>query len=54
VPLVHRPDPGLARGVWEAPPWAFYAAGALVVVLALALLAARLGLFRRRPRAGTR
>lgn len=35
--VVHRPDPGLARGMWEAPPWLF-----LVAVL---LLAATLGLY---------
>ncbi len=28
---VSRPDPGLARGKWEAPAWAFW--GFLVVVL---------------------
>ena len=29
---VTRPDPGLARGKWEAPPWAFWLM--LVVLLA--------------------
>ncbi len=29
---VSRPDPGLARGKWEAPPWAFWLALALIVV----------------------
>lgn len=28
--IVHRPDPGLARGRFEAPPWAFVVAAALV------------------------
>ena len=37
----------MARGKWEAPTWAFYVAAAVVVVLALAYAAARLGLFRR-------
>jgi len=44
-----RPDPdSLARGVWEAPAWAFYVAGAVVVVAAVLYVAARLGLLRRR------
>jgi hypothetical protein len=29
--VVERPEPGIARGVWEAPSWAFLAAGALAV-----------------------
>lgn len=49
--VVIRPH-GLAHGRWEAPPWAFYTAGGLAVVGALAyalvrLLAARRG--HRRP-----
>jgi hypothetical protein len=31
-----RPDPGLARGVWEAPPLFFVAALALVALVAMA------------------
>jgi hypothetical protein len=43
--VVERPPPGtVARGVWEAPAWAFYAA--LVVVF----LAAVLYVLRRRRR----
>ena len=38
---VSRPDPGLARGKWEAPAWAFW------VALALVLLAAALYAMRR-------
>jgi hypothetical protein len=46
---VVRPEPGtLARGVWEAPAWAFYAAAALVVLAALLYAARSAGLFRRR------
>jgi hypothetical protein len=47
--VVVRPDAGtLARGVWEAPPWMFYA-GATVVLLAAALYgAARFGWLKRR------
>ncbi len=34
--IVHRPDPGLARGKWEAPAWAFWVAlGAVALVSAL-------------------
>jgi hypothetical protein len=38
---VTRPDPGLARGRWEAPAWVFW------VVLAVATVAAALYLLRR-------
>ena len=49
--IVHRPDPGLARGVWEAPPSMFYAAGALAVVVGVVYVLHRRGLvrFRRAP-----
>jgi len=33
--VVERPEPGLARGLWEAPVWVFYA-------IALATIAAGL------------
>lgn len=46
--IVHRPDPGLARGKWEAPTWAFYVAGAAAVLFALVYLGVRVGLFTRR------
>ena len=29
---VTRPDPGLARGKWEAPAWAFWVALAVAIV----------------------
>jgi hypothetical protein len=48
-----RPEPGLARGVWEAPRWSFFVAMAAIVVLAGLYAARRAGLFRllrRRPR----
>jgi hypothetical protein len=32
---VQRPDPGLARGLWEAPTWIFYAIATTAVVGAL-------------------
>jgi hypothetical protein len=34
--------------VWEAPPWAFFVVGAVVVVFAFLVAAARVGLLRRR------
>jgi len=49
---VSRPDPGLARGVWETKPAIFYGAGAIVLVGALLYAASRAGLLRRRPKAG--
>ena len=49
--IIHRPDPGtLARGRWEAPTWAFYVAGALIVLASLVYLGAKVGLFKRGPR----
>ncbi len=50
---VVRPEPGLARGVWEAPPWAFWVALGLVVVVAAGYVAARAGLLKRRRPADT-
>jgi hypothetical protein len=38
---VTRPDPGLARGKWEAPAWAFW------VVLAVAVVGTTLYVLRR-------
>ncbi len=40
---VQRPPPGLARGVWEARPWLFYAIAAAVVVAAIAYALRRTG-----------
>ena len=51
--IVTRPDPGLARGVWETSPWALYVAAFAVVAFAALYLAVRLRLIRRhRTRAG--
>jgi hypothetical protein len=47
---VRRPEPGLARGVWEAPRWAFFAAMGAVLVFAIVYALVRSGAFRR-PRA---
>jgi hypothetical protein len=41
--IVHAPDRGtLAAGRWEAPTWAFYVGGAVVVLAAIAYLVYRL------------
>lgn len=49
---VTRPEPGLARGRWEAPAWAFWVALALVLLGAAGYLLHRLGyLGRRREKA---
>jgi hypothetical protein len=46
--IVHRPDPGLARGLWEASPSSLYVALLVVVLCALLYLSFRRGMFRRR------
>lgn len=43
---VSRPDEGLARGVWEAPAWAFWVVLGLVVVGATLYLLRRLGVLQ--------
>ncbi len=45
--VVHRPDPGLARGVWEASPAALYAALAFVLASAVLYVAHRRGLLAK-------
>ncbi|MGH7283109.1 MAG: hypothetical protein ACRELY_16410 [Polyangiaceae bacterium] len=45
--LVERPPPGLARGVWEAPPSFFYLAAAGACLGAIAYVLARRGFFAR-------
>jgi hypothetical protein len=48
--IVSRPEPHtLARGLWEAPPWAFYASMAVVLLAAILYVIDRAGLLRRRP-----
>lgn len=44
---VTRPEPGLARGKWEAPAWVFWVMLAIVVLGAGAYLLHRMGLLRR-------
>lgn len=41
--IVTRPEPGLSRGEWEAPAWAFWMMLVLVVASAAAYLGWRLG-----------
>lgn len=49
--IVTRPDPGIARGVWEAPVWAFWVALGLLVVVSTLYALARAGILRRPGRA---
>jgi len=49
--IVARPDPGLARGKWEAPPWVFWAFLALVVLGSVAYLLRRLGILKLKGKA---
>jgi hypothetical protein len=44
--LVTRPEPGLARGKWEAPVWVFWVMLAVVILGAAAYLLRRLGILR--------
>lgn len=48
---VTRPDPGLARGKWEAPAWAFWVALAVVILGVGLYVAKRMGLLRLKKRA---
>lgn len=48
---VTRPDPGLARGKWEAPTWAFWVALAVLVLGVALYVARRMGLLRLKKRA---
>ena len=44
--VVTRPEPGLARGKWEAPAWVFWVMLAVVVLGAAAYVLRRLGILR--------
>jgi hypothetical protein len=44
---VTRPEPGLARGKWEAPRGAFFVVVGLVVLLAMGALAKKAGIVER-------
>jgi hypothetical protein len=45
--LVTRPDPGLARGKWEASPWMFWAMLGAILVGALTYTLRRMGFLSR-------
>lgn len=45
---VTRPDPGLARGKWEAPAWAFWVALAVVAIGTTLYVLGRMGILKRR------
>ena len=44
--VVTRPEPGLARGSWEAPAWVFWVMLAVVILGAAAYMLHRLGILR--------
>lgn len=44
---VSRPEPGLARGKWEAPAWAFWVALAVIVAGVGLYVAGRMGMLGR-------
>ncbi|WP_394820576.1 hypothetical protein [Pendulispora albinea] len=48
VETVRRPEPGLARGVWEAPPMFFYVGGGIVVAVSVLYALWRRGIVRFR------
>lgn len=48
--VVERPDPGLARGKWEAPAWVFWAMLGVVLVGAGVYVLRRMGLLNRAPK----
>jgi hypothetical protein len=45
---VTRPDPGLARGKWEAPAWAFWVALAVLAAATTLYVLGRMGILKRR------
>ena len=47
---VTRPDPGLARGTWEAPVWAFWVALAVVAAVTVLFTLGRLGMLKRKKK----
>jgi hypothetical protein len=51
-PRYDRPPEGLARGRWDAPPWAIGVLGALVILGALAWLVLRARRAAKRRRGG--
>jgi hypothetical protein len=51
--VVTRPDPGLARGRWEAPAWVFWVLLGIVVLGAAGYLLFRMGYLTRRKAEGS-
>ena len=49
---VTRPDPGIARGKWEAPAWAFWLALALLAIGTTAYVLRRFGMLRFGSKSG--
>ncbi len=49
---VTRPDPGLARGKWEAPAWAFWAALVVAAAVTALFVLGRMGMLKRRKARG--
>ena len=47
---VTRPDPGLARGKWEAPVWAFWVALAVIAAFSALFVLGRLGMLKRKKK----
>ncbi len=45
---IHRPDPGLGRGLWEAPPWVFGVLALAAVVATILYVLVRMGKIRVR------
>ena len=48
--IVRRPEPGIGRGLWEAPPAFFYVAGSIAVIVGVLYALWRKGLVRFRFR----
>jgi hypothetical protein len=45
--VICEPDPGLARGKWEAAPWVFYMLFGIAAALAIAFIAFKTGIIGR-------
>ena len=50
---ISRPDPGLARGKWEAPAWAFWVVLAVIAVGTTLYVLRRMGILRLKSSAAT-
>jgi len=50
--VIHRPDPGLARGLWETTPVTLYVALAATVALATLYAVVRVRRAKRRAAVG--